>query len=334
MTKTAAHQLYAETIVVDALQVSNWESAAVFRSLEASGVTAINATCAIWDGFVATLDAIAAWLGRFETHQAWLRQIRTADDIWQAKQAGQVGVILGFQNASPIEDRLDRLALFHALGVRVIQLTFNERNRLGNGCYERADDGLSHFGLDAVREMNRLGILIDLSHVGDRTTLETIEESAQPVAVTHANARVFFDHPRNKPDEALRRLAARGGVVGANAFTPFMRRGFASTVQDYGDVIDDLVQRVGIDHVGLGTDYTQDQPAAFFDYCFAQQGTKRRIEPLGYPDPLPHPAGIETPDKLVNVAVELDRRGYSAAAQRQILGGNWLRLFGEVWRTG
>ena len=215
--------------------------------------------------------------------------------------------------------------------MRVIQITYNERNLLGNGCYERHDEGLSNFGRDAIKEMNRLRILIDLSHVGDRTTLDAIEASEQPVACTHANARSFFDHVRNKQDEALKLLVQRNGVVGANAFPPFLRKGFDSTVKDYVDAIDDLVDRVGIDHVGIGTDYTQDQPKAFFDWIFSQQGTKLQEQQVPYPDRVVHPEGIETPDKLSTVAQELLDRGYKDADVSKILGGNWLRLFQEVW---
>ena len=135
------------------------------------------------------------------------------DDINCAKQVGKVGVVLGFQNASPIENDLNRLALFRQLGVGIIQVTYHERNLLGNGCYERRDDGLSNFGIDAVREMNQVGILIDLSHVGERSTLETIDFSEKPVACTHANAKSYHDVPRNKTDEALKLMAENGGVV-------------------------------------------------------------------------------------------------------------------------
>jgi membrane dipeptidase len=328
-----ARQLYREAIVIDGLNVSNWQSSAVYRSLHAGGVTAINATVAVWEGFRSTMDNITAMLRRFREYNALIMPVTTTQDILRAKQEGKVGFILGWQNATPIENDLDRLALFHALGVRIIQITYNERNLLGNGCYERRDEGLSHFGVDAVREMNRLGILIDLSHVGDRTTLETIEISEQPVACTHANARAFFNHVRNKTDEALKLLVEKGGVVGANAFPPFLPKGFASTLADYVDAIDDLVQRVGIDHVGIGTDYTQDQPPTFFDWLFSQQGTKYRERPMPYPDPLLHPRGMETPDKLANVAQELLERGYNQTEVTKILGGNWLRLLREVWEA-
>lgn len=328
---TTPPDIYANSVVFDGLNVSNWSSPEVYRSLDAGQVTGINATVAIWEGFERTMDNIAAWVHRFEARADTLAQATTAADILAAKEMGKTGVVLGWQNSSPIGNDLDRLALFHALGVRIVQITYNERNLVGNGCYERTDDGLSMFGQDLVREMNRLGMLVDLSHVGDRTTLEAAELSGAPVACTHANARGFFDHPRNKTDDALRLIAQNGGVIGANAFPPFLRNGFQSTLSDYADAIEDLVERVGIDHVGIGTDYTQAQPKAFFDWIFSQQGTKRREASDAYPENMLHPAGMETPDSLNGVARELSRRGYADADISKILGENWLRLFERVW---
>ena len=328
---TDADRLYRESIVIDGLNVSNWDSPAVYPSLQAGSVTAMNATTVVWEGFQAAMDNTAAWLRRFREREEALTQVRSAADISRAKAEGKVGVILGWQNTSPIENDLDRLALFHALGVRIMQLTYNERNLLGNGCYERTDDGLSNFGVDAVKEMNRLGILIDLSHVGDRTTLDAATLSQVPVACTHANARAFFDHPRNKTDEALKLIAEGGGVIGANAFPLFFPKRFDTTLSDYVDAIEDLVERVGIDHVGMGTDYTQDQPQEFFDWLFSQQGTKASPNPPVFPDPALHPKGMETPDKLSGVAHELVSRGYDADSICKVLGGNWLRLFQRVW---
>lgn len=326
-----ANRVYQEALVIDALNVSNWESPRVFESLSAGGVTAINATCAIWENYRQAMDNIAGWLRRFEAYEDTILQVKTADDILRAKEQDKVGIILGWQNASPIENELDRLALFHALGVRIVQLTYNERNLLGNGCYERVDGGLSGFGVDAVREMNRLGILIDLSHVGDQTTSEAISMSDSPVACTHANARSYVDHPRNKTAETLKRIADGGGVIGANAFPAFLPAKFDAPLTAYVDAIDSLVNLVGIEHVGIGTDYTQDQPKAFFDWLHAQQGTKHREWSITYPDTVVHPEGMETPDKLSNLAHALMARGYTEGDVKRILGENWLRLFREVW---
>ncbi|MDP7579179.1 MAG: membrane dipeptidase [SAR202 cluster bacterium] len=334
MTLTAkqATDVYHKAVVIDGLNVSNWDSPAVYKSLNAGHVTAINATIAVFENFTQEMDKIARWNQRLASDDS-LIQIRSACDIQNAKTHNQTGVIFGWQNASPLGNNLDRLVLFHHLGVRIIQLTYNERNLLGNGCWERNDDGLSTFGVDAIREMNRLGILIDLSHVGDVTTIESIELSDQPVSCTHSNSRSFFDHPRNKTDEALRLISEKGGVIGATSWPPFLRNGFKSTLTDFGDAIDDMVERVGIDHVGIGSDYTQNQPKEWFDILMSFQGTKFNPRRLEYPETVTHTAGLETPDMLPNVAIELARRGYREEDILKVIGGNWLRLFNEVWRN-
>jgi membrane dipeptidase len=333
--ETAARELYDNAIVIDGLNVSNWDSPAVFRSLRNGGVTAINATIATWENTLQTMDHVAAWRARFAAYRDKVIQVRSVDDIEEAKREGKTGVILGFQNASPIENHLDRLALFHDLGVRIIQVTYHERNLLGDGCYERADGGLSNFGLDAVREMNRLGILVDLSHVGVRTTLEAIELSEKPVACTHANAKSYYDVPRNKADDALRLLAERGGVVGATCITSFLKTGRASTLEDYADAIERMVELVGIDHVGIGTDFTQDQTDDFWRYIGSQQGTSF---PATFIDSTVieswdehYPERLKTPDDMPGLAPALLQRGYSEGDVAKLLGGNWMRLFREVW---
>jgi membrane dipeptidase len=330
-----ARKLYDNTLVIDGLNVSNWDSPAVYESLRAGGVTAINATIATWEGFAETLDNISAWSARLKERSDSIALVETVDDILEAKRSGRTGIILGWQNATPIENDLNRLGLFHSLGVRIVQVTYHERNLLGNGCYERRDDGLSHFGVDAVAEMNRLGILVDLSHVGEKTTLDAIETSRKPVAFTHANARSYHDVLRNKTDEALRALADRGGVVGVTCIVTFLRTGYESTVDDYAEAIDDMVGRVGIEHVGIGTDYTQDQPESFWRYIGSQQGTKYPSTfddgTARYQDQQLYPKGLETPDKLPDLADALARRGHGSAAIEKILGGNWLRIFRDVW---
>ena len=256
-------------------------------------------------------------------------------DIHAAKKLGKTGIILGFQNASPIENDLDRLGLFLALGVRVIQVTYHETNLLGSGCWERNDAGLSNFGIDAVREMNRLGIVVDLSHVGPKTTLDAIEVSEQPVAITHANARTFCGHRRNKEEEALVALAEKGGVVGATSFANFLPKGFDSTVEDFVDAIDDMVERIGIDHVAIGTDSTHDQPLEFWHYISSQQGTKFPSTfadgSIPYTELSFQPKGIDSPAEFPNLADALANRGYGGEDIARLLGGNWMSLFERVW---
>ena len=333
---TDARKIYDEAIVIDGLSISNWESDAVFRRLRAGNITAINATVATWENFLQTMAHLSAWMRRFRERDDIL-QVKETADIYAAKEQGKTGIILSFQNASPIENELDRLGLFLALGVRVIQLTYHETNLLGSGCWERTDGGLSNFGVDAVREMNRLGIVIDLSHVGPKTTMDAIEMSEQPVAITHANARSFCNHPRNKEEDALKLLAEKGGVVGATSYAHFLPKGFDSTVEDFVDAIDDMVERVGIDHVAIGTDSTHDQPLEFWHYIGSQQGTKFPSTfadgSVPYTELSFQPKGIDSPAEFPNLAEALVNRGYSAEDITRLLGGNWMNLFERVWNV-
>ena len=329
-----AAQIYDEAIVIDGLNVSNWDSDGVFRRLRAGNITAISATVATWENFIQTMAGLSKWMTRFRERDDIL-QVKETADIHVAKESGKTGIILSFQNASPIENELDRLGLFLALGVRVIQLTYHESNLLGSGCFERQDFGLTNFGVDAVREMNQLGILIDLSHVGPKTTMDAIETSAQPVAISHANARSFWDHPRNKEEEALKLLAEKGSVVGASSFANFLPNGFESTIEDFVDAIDDMVQRIGIDHVAIGTDATEDQPLEFWEYIGAQQGTRypsKFVDPaVPYMDLNFQPTGFRGPAEFPNLSEALANRGYGAENIVKLLGGNWMSLFETVW---
>ena len=329
-----ARRIYDEAIVIDGLNVSNWESDAVFERLRAGNITAINATVATWENFLQTMAHLSVWMRRFRERDDIL-QVKETADIHTAKKLGKTGIILGFQNASPIENDLDRLGLFLALGVRVIQLTYHETNLLGSGCWERNDAGLSNFGVDAVREMNRLGIVIDLSHVGPKTTLDAIEVSEQPVAITHANARSFCGHRRNKEEGALLALAEKGGVVGATSFANFLPKAFDSTVEDFVDAIDNMVERIGIDHVAIGTDSTHDQPLEFWHYISSQQGTKFPSTfadgSIPYTELSFQPKGIDSPAEFPNLADALANRGYSGEDITKLLGGNWMNLFERVW---
>ncbi len=336
-----AKELYDSAIVIDGLNVSNWDSPAVFGSLKSGKVTAINATVATWENFSEALDNISAWAPRFRCYRDTVSQIKNTEDILEAKKNKKTGVVLGFQNSSPIENRLERLELFHRLGVRIIQITYHEANLLGSGCYERYDYGLTYFGVDAVREMNRLGILIDLSHVGIQTTMDTIVSSEKPVSVTHANLKSHLDMPRNKEDDAMKLLAEKGGVIGATCINSMLRDGKQATAQDYVNVIDEMVEKLGVDHVGIGTDYTQDQQESFWRYISSQQGTSFPLKAISniYPKDMSnlseqryYPIDLETPDKLPILAELLMDKGYKADEISKVLGGNWLRLFNDVWQ--
>jgi membrane dipeptidase len=324
------HKLHRDSVVIDGLNISRWGDERVYRHLREGGLTAINASVAVWEGAKQTLQNIARFYRDFEIYPQYIRPVTTVADIHAAKREERTGVIFGFQNSSPIEDDLDLVEVFYRLGVRVIQITYNDLNFVGAGCYERNDVGLSRFGVDLVNKMNRLGIVIDLSHVGYKTTMEAIEVSADPVWFSHANPMALKNHCRNKTDEQVTFLASRGGVVGVNIFPPFLRKGYDSTLEDVIDVFDYWVQVAGIDHVSIGLDFTENQSEEWF--CWLMSG-KRKDSPV-YPLELPLrlPKGVARADEFPNLTQGLTKRGYSTEAIQNILGKNVLRLFDQVWK--
>ena len=325
-----AKELHRRSIIIDGLNVSRWGDEEVYRHLHEGGITAINATVAVWEGSKQTLQNIGRFYRDFETYSKWIRPVASLADLHAAKRDNRVGVVFGFQNSSPIEDDLHLVEVFHRLGVRVIQLAYNDLNYAGAGCYERQDVGLSKFGVDLVKEMNRLGMVVDLSHVGHRTTMDAIELSEHPVWFSHANPRVLCEHPRNKTDDQVRALVARGGVVGANIFPAFLKRGYDSTLDDVLDTIEYWVELAGIEHVSIGLDFTENQSEEWFRWLMAGKRLDSPVFRLKLPLRLPN--GIERADEMSNLTAGLLGRGYSHEEVQKILGLNVLRLFEQVWK--
>ncbi len=325
-----AKELHRRSIIIDGLNVSRWGDEAVYRHLHEGGITAFNATVAVWEGSKQTIQNIGRFYRDFETYSKWIRPVASLADLHAAKQDNRVGIIFGFQNSSPIEDDLHLVEVFHRLGVRVIQLTYNDLNYAGAGCYEGQDVGLSKFGVDLVAEMNRLGMVVDLSHVGHRTTMDAIELSEHPVWFSHANPKALCEHPRNKTDNEVRALVARGGVVGANIFPAFLKRGYDSTLDDVLDTIEYWVELAGIEHVSIGLDFTENQSEEWFQWLMAGKRLDSPVFRLELP--LRLPKGIERADEMPNLTAGLLGRGYSCEDVQRILGLNVLRLFEQVWK--
>ncbi len=316
-------------IIIDALQISNWGET-VFRNMRRGGLTAVNCTVSVLESFRQTIANIVEWDRLFDKHSDLIMPIRTTADIQAAQKAGKTGIIFGFQNTTAIEDNIGLLTIFHTLGVRVIQLTYMEANLVGQGCLERIDAGLTQFGLEVVDEMNRLGILIDLSHVGYRTTMDAINASAKPVAFTHANPQSLCRHARNKPDDAIKALAKKGGVIGATPFPPFLPAGNDATIADFIDVVEYLAEMVGIDHVAVGSDFTEGRPREFFDWLLSGKSKQGPAMELDYPIRNPH--GIQNSADFPKLTDALLTRGYTESEAKKILGENMVRLFKEVWK--
>lgn len=325
-----AGKLHENSLVIDGLNISLW-GRNVFDRLREGGVTAVNATTACWEDFRGAVCNIKEWNRRFEAHRDLIMPVRTVADIKEAKDERKIGIIIGFQNATPIEDDVNLLQIFWDLGVRIVQLTFQDRNFVGDGCWERTDAGLSEFGLRVVKEMNRRGILIDLSHCGPRTTVEAIEASAKPTAFTHANPKGIVDSRRNKTDEQILALAEKGGVIGATLYPPLLPRGYGSSLNDFLDVIDYLVELAGVDHVAVGSDFTEEQPEEFFIQALTGKSWEKPLADIQYP--VIYPKDIRSAKDFPNLTWGLLDRSYTEGEVERIIGGNWFRLFSQVWRS-
>nr|WP_319557097.1 dipeptidase [uncultured Vibrio sp.] len=321
-----ATDLHDDSIVIDGLVIAKWDRA-LFEDMRKGGITAANCTVSVWEGFQNTVNNIVEMNNLLEENNDLVIKVRTTDDIRKAKQQGKTGVMMGFQNAHAFEDQLGYVQVFKDLGVGVVQMCYNTQNLVGTGCYER-DGGLSGFGHEIVAEMNKVGIMCDLSHVGAKTSKEVILASEKPVCYSHCLPSGLKDHPRNKSDEDIKFIADHGGFVGVTMFAPFLKNGIYSTIDDYVEAIAYIFDLVGEDQIGIGTDFTQGHGQPFFEWLTHDKGYARRLTNFGE---IINPEGIRTLGEFPNLTEALLRHGFSETQVRKIMGENWLRVLGEVW---
>jgi membrane dipeptidase len=319
-------KLHDESVVIDGLIIAKWDKA-IFDDMRRGGLTAANCTVSVWEGFNDTVANIADMKKLIRENSEQVSLVRSTEDILDAKRKGKTGIILGFQNAHAFEDNLGYIEAFADMGVRVVQLCYNTQNLVGTGCYER-DGGLSGFGREVIAEMNRVGIMVDLSHVGGATSEEAILASTKPVCYSHCLPSGLKEHPRNKSDEQLRFIADRGGFIGVTMFPPFLKRGIEATVDDYVEAIDYVINLVGEDCVGIGTDFTQGYDKGFFDWITHDKGRHRRLTNFGR---IINPEGIRTIGEFPNLTAAMERAGWTESRIRKVMGGNWVNTFREVW---
>lgn len=287
------------------------------------GVDAALTSVASIENFRVSMQVVSAWLEIERTRRHNVRIARSVADIVAAKAAGEIAIVLHFQGADPIEDQLDFLNVFQASGLRVMQITYNARNRLGDGCFESTDAGLSKFGRKVIARMEQLSMVVDLAHAGTRTALETAEAATRPVIVSHANARALFDTPRNVTDDVIRAVAASGGVIGVCAVPFFLTKQSPATLDMLVSHIAHIADLVGPGHVGLGFDFAEEDED---DYVYF--GYDERYVPK---PPWIFPSGIAGHADAGGIAPALRARGFAEPDIRGILGGNFLRVFGQVW---
>jgi membrane dipeptidase len=334
-----ALKLHRDALVIDGLV---YHCDGDVTDLKAGGIDALNVTtCHFEADFTQACAEIARWHGLLNRPGSPWLQIETAADLDRARAQGKIGLIMGWQNTRPVADELDRLYFFRRLGLRIMQLTYNFRNALGDGCLEPEEAGLTLLGRDAVRIMNEIGIAIDLSHVGQRTMLGAIEASAQPVLITHANARALANLERNKTDDIIKAVAQKGGVIGASIYGPMcwdQNPARKPTIEDYIRHLEYIVNVAGIEHVSFGTDL-----AAGSDYrrMAFERGHWRRWEGInrfnrvfGEDIPARYLADCNKHSDLPKVTEALVRRGWKEDHIRAYLGGNLRRVLDRIWSAG
>jgi membrane dipeptidase len=322
---------FARAIVIDALSADeNWnDPEPIFAAYKASGVTAIHTSLANTNFAVAVRD-LTAWQARFDRWPDRLVKILRAADLAPLKGSGRIGVLLGFQNGTIVEDNLGNLDRLYAAGTRCIQLTYNARNLIGSGCTEATDSGLTPFGASVVARMNELRIIVDLSHCGALTSRDAIAASRRPPAFTHTMCKAIYDHVRSKSDALLEAMSDKGGMTGIATLGYFIGSTPQTTFDDYLRHVDHAVKVAGIDHVGLASDYsirgieaTQTRETWYVRRLTAFPPEYRVRWP-------PWITELDPPDRFRTIARGLAKRGYRTADIEKILGGNWVRYFGEV----
>ena len=300
---------------------------------KASGITAVNLTVSA-STFADTFRQMAYWENELQAHPDVLMKVYSLADIRRAKETRRLGLIYGFQNATMLEGDVANLDHFQRFGVRIIQLTYNDRNILGDGCLEPANAGLSRYGRDVVTRMNELRMVVDLSHCGLQTTSDGIAASTKPVAITHSGCRGVFDHPRSKTDDILRALANKGGVIGIYMM-PFINAQGQPMAADLIRQIEYAVNVCGEDHVGIGSDLSITPHVVDADYearhrKFVEARKQRGIAAPREEDFM-FVKDLNTPRRLEQIADQLLARKHSPARVEKIIGGNWMRLFSEIW---
>jgi membrane dipeptidase len=317
-------------------------SSQFIADVRASGVTAVNVTVnEVGNGrdrFEKTIAGIARVEHELTAHPDVFLKVLSAKDLTEAKSSRRMGLIFGFQDTSMLEGDLTRLATFYDLGVRISQPTYNRRNLMGDGCLEAADGGLSRLGRDWIGEMNRLHMLLDLSHAGPRTISDGIAASTAPMAITHTGCRALVDVPRNTSDASLKALADRGGVAGIY-FMPFLRVSGQPHADDLIRHLEHAVNVCGEDHVGLGTDgpisgTELTEAYAKFQRKFFEDRAKAGIAAPGEaPDVFNLVPEYNHPRRFRTLADDLAHRGWTSGRIEKILGRNFARLFSEVWKS-
>ncbi|MBJ3774430.1 membrane dipeptidase [Acuticoccus mangrovi] len=316
-------------MIIDGLQYANW-SDAIFQQMREGGVDAVHVTIAYHETFRETVANIERWNRWFERYPHLIMQARCGADVRRAKQTGRTAIIFGFQNPSPIEDDIGLVEVSHTLGARFMQLSYNNQSLLATGCYEAEDPGITRMGRQVIAEMNRVGMVIDMSHSAERSTLEAIEYSARPIAITHANPASWHPALRNKSDTVLTALAETGGMLGFSLYPHHLEGKSGCTLESFCTMVARTAELMSVDNIGIGSDLCQGQPDSVVEWMRVGRWTKAVDYGEGSPNapgfpPMPH--FFHDNRDFANISSGLAAVGFDAQDVAKIMGENWLRFF-------
>ena len=314
---------------IDCLQYCNW-SEKIFRQMREGGVDAVHVTIAYHEMFREMVANVEQWNGWFERHSNLIFAGRTGDDVRQARSEGRTAIFFGFQNPSPIEDDIGLVEICHMLGARFMQLTYNNQSLLATGCYESEDTGITRMGRAVIGEMNRVGLVIDMSHSAERSTLDAIEVSSRPIAITHANPSFWHPARRNKSDDVLKALGESGGMLGFSLYPHHLKGGTNCTLDSFCEMIARTAELMGVSQIGIGSDLCQDQPDSVVEWMRVGRWTKDidygegSAANAGFP---PMPSWFQDNRHFDAIATGLHKQGFSQADVAGIMGENWLNFY-------
>ncbi len=316
---------------IDALQYANW-SESIFRQMREGQVDAVHVTIAYHENFRETVANMEQWNSYFERFPDLIFQGKTGDDVRLARETNRTAIFYGFQNPSPMEDDIRLVEILHALGVRFMQLTYNNQSLLATGCYEPDDTGITRMGREVIEEMNRVGLVIDMSHSAERSTLEAMEVSSRPIVVTHANPGFWEPALRNKSDAILKGLGETGGMLGFSMYPHHLKGKGECTLQSFSEMIARTAEVMGVDHIGLGSDLCQGHPDSVVEWMRVGRWTKKidygegSASNAGFP---PMPNWFNDNRDFGNIEQGLLDVGFGAEDTAKVMGNNWLRFFDE-----
>ena len=250
---------YQNQIIIDGLEYCNWNRE-IFEDLLNGGITAVHATLVYWENTQESFTKIEEWKRIFTENQDIICHALSTDDIIKAKKNNKVAILFGFQNSAPIENNINLIKEFFDKGLRFMQLTYNNQTPIGGGCFELNDSGITRFGKEVIEEMNRLGMIIDLSHAGKKTCLEAIQHSSKPVAISHANPSFFHKSIRNIDEDVLIELSKKNGFIGLSLYPYHLKNFGKCKIEDFCAMVKKLINLIGIEHIGIGSDLCKNWP--------------------------------------------------------------------------